>query len=155
LLDSVHSLEVTSTSGNVTPYDTFSIPMGSVRSVVSSQVTTDCHKSFSGHFNLIVDSGCTRHMFPFEQAFTSYKPTPNSFVILADKSKVACLGIGATSFLLNNKRIILHDVLHVPQLRSPLLSVRCFRRLMGCSFLADNSGSFLTFPTFVLPVDDS
>jgi len=35
------------------------------------------------------------------------------------------------------------------------LSVRCFRRLRGCSFLADNSGSFLTFPRFVLKVDDS
>jgi hypothetical protein len=43
----------------------------------------------------------------------------------------------------------------VPKLRSPLLSVRCFRRLHGCSFVADNSGSFLTFPDFVLPVDDS
>jgi hypothetical protein len=26
---------------------------------------------------------------------------------------------------------------------------------MGCSFVADNKGSFLTFPTFILPVDDS
>jgi hypothetical protein len=45
-------------------------------------------------------------------------------------------------------------VLHVPKLRSPLLSVRCFRRLVGCSFIAVNKGSFLTFPTFILPVDD-
>jgi hypothetical protein len=37
----------------------------------------------------------------------------------------------------------------------PLLSVRCFRRLKGCSFLSDNSGCFLTFPTFFLVVDDS
>jgi hypothetical protein len=27
--------------------------------------------------------------------------------------------------------------------------------LTGCSFIADNKGSFLTFPTFILPVDDS
>lgn len=35
------------------------------------------------------------------------------------------------------------------------LSVRCFHHCNGCSFLADNQGSFLTFPKFVLPVDDS
>jgi len=33
--------------------------------------------------------------------------------------------------------------------------VRCLRRLQGCSFFANNSGSFLTFPKFILPVDDS
>jgi hypothetical protein len=58
-------------------------------------------------------------------------------------------------FTLQDKNISLHDVLHVPKLQSPLLSVRCYRRLKGCCFLADNSGSFLTFPQFFLPVDDS
>jgi hypothetical protein len=47
------------------------------------------------------------------------------------------------------------DVLHVPCLCSPLLSVQCFRRILGCSFIADNHGSFLTFPFFILNVDDS
>jgi hypothetical protein len=102
-----------------------------------------------------VDSGCTRHMLPYQLAFITYKDAPNSYVSLADKSKVSCHGCGTVQFTLQDKSIILHDVLHVPKLRSPLLSVWCFHRLHGCSFLADNSGSFLTFPKFVLKVDDS
>ncbi len=155
LLEDSNSLNVMTISGTVTPYFEFIVPMGSVRSVASSQVTLDHAITCPRTFDLIVDSGCTRHMFPFKEAFISYKPTPHSYVILADKSKVACLGFGTASFMLQNKHIILHDVLHVPKLRSPLLSVRCFRRLNGCSFLADNSGSFLTFPKFILSVDDS
>jgi hypothetical protein len=85
-------------------------------------------------------------MCPIREAFTSYKPTPQSYVILADKSKVPCLGTGTVMFTLQDKNISLRDVLHVPKLQSPLLSVRCYRRLKGCCFLADNSGSFLTFP---------
>lgn len=68
---------------------------------------------------------------------------------------MACLGIGTALVLLNNKHLILDDVLHVPKLRSLLLSVRCFQCLVGCSFIADNMGSFLTFHLFILPVDDS
>lgn len=155
LLES-NSLDVMTISSNVSPYSNLKVPMSSVCSIASSQVCNEClPPPFSGNFNLIVDSRCTRHMFPFKRAFISYKPTPNSYVILADKSKVACMGFGTTSFVLDNKTIILHNVLHVPKLRSPLLSVRCFRHLLGCSFLADNKGSFLTFPKFILPVDDS
>lgn len=53
------------------------------------------------------------------------------------------------------KHTILHDVLHVPSLCCPLISICCIRRLKGCSFLSNNSGCFLTFPTFFLQVDDS
>jgi hypothetical protein len=143
-------------SDEVSPYDVFKHPMGSVHSVFSSHSsTTPTPPTNNFNFNLIVDSGCTRHMFPHKELFISYKETPNSFVILADKSKVSCLGSRTVRLSLQNKSIILHDVLHVPKLRSPLLSVRYFRRLAGCSFIADNIGSYLTFPNFILPVDDS
>jgi hypothetical protein len=94
-------------------------------------------------------------MFPFRDLFIHYTPTPGSYVILANKSRVSCTGSGTVRFSLRGKAIILHDVLHVPKLRSPLLSVRCFWRLVGCSFLANNTGSFLTFPTFILNIEDS
>jgi len=48
-----------------------------------------------------------------------------------------------------------HGVLHVPTLCSPLLSVRCFCCLNGCSFLVNDTGCYLTFPKFFLPVDDT
>ncbi len=126
LLDGLGSLGITSTSEIALPYvaSTFKCPLGSVRSVSSSKIihTLNEHSS-SEHFNLIVDSGCTRHMLPYRSAFINYKETPNSYVILADKSQVNCHGCGTVQFTLQDKSIILHDVLHVPKLRSPLLSV--------------------------------
>jgi hypothetical protein len=47
------------------------------------------------------------------------------------------------------------QVLHVPALKAPLISVRQHRRQQGCSFIADNAGCYLTFPTFSITVDDS
>jgi hypothetical protein len=48
------------------------------------------------------------------------------------------------------------DTLHVPQLSAILLSTRVHRRsATGCSFLANGSGCFLTYPNFVIEVDDS
>jgi hypothetical protein len=150
------NLGVTPISGNNLPYSGFKFPLGSVHSVSSSQATADCHlHDTTTDFNLIVDSECTKHMFPYHRLFTTFKETPSSFVTLADKSQVPCTGIGTVQFSLLGKGITLHDVLCVPTLRSPLLSVRVFCRLPGCSFIADNSGSFLTFPTFILPVDDT
>jgi len=139
----------------VYPYSHFKVPLGSVSSILSS--TLDLSKLTSNHseFNVIIDSGCTTHMFPDRDTFFTYKPCSQSFVILADKSKTACLGIGTITIMLGGKEIVLHNLLNIPKLRSPLLSIRCFRQLKGCSFLSDNSGCFLTFPTFFLPVDDS
>ncbi len=151
--DLLDSLEVMTINNQVTPYSDFRHPLGSVHSVSSSQPPDTSIGSL--HFNLIVDSGCTRHMFPYKELFISYKDTPSSCVILADKSKVPSFGTGTVRLFLQNKPIIIHDVLHVPRLCSPLLSIRCFRQLAGCSFIAHNTGSFLIFPTFVLPVDDS
>jgi hypothetical protein len=48
------------------------------------------------------------------------------------------------------------DVLHVPDLDLPLLSVRRHRRRTpGCSFISDFSGCFFAFLSFVVEVDDS
>jgi hypothetical protein len=142
-------------SGEVYPYLYFEVPLGSVKSVSSSLKGSTNPSTANGVFNVIIDSGCTRHVFPYQDSFINYKPCSHSFVVLADKSKTACLGTGTISISLGGKHIILHDVLHVHSLRSPLISVRCLRRLKGCSFLCDNSGCFLTFPKFILQVDDS
>jgi len=142
-------------SVDVYPYSDFKVHLGSVKSVVSSTLDLSKLTSNQSEFNVIIDSGYTRHMCPDRDTFLTYKPCSHSFVILADKSKTACLGIGTVTIMLGGKDIVLHDVLHVPNPRSTLLSVRCFRCFKGCSFLSDNSGCFLTFPTFFLPVDDS
>jgi hypothetical protein len=141
----IHSSEI------VSPYFEFTHPMGSVCHASSMSSI----QSLSSDFQVIIDSGCTKHMFPHQRTFLSYNATPQSLVTLADKSRVPCLGVGDAIFKLGTKTIILSGVLHVPTLRNPLLSVRCFRRMLGCSFLADNAGCFISFPTFFLPIDDS
>jgi hypothetical protein len=133
----------------------FKVPLGSVKGVSSSLQSTLHSSADNSTFNVIIDSGCIRHMFPNRVSLISYKPCSHSFIILADKSKAACLGSGTISIILGGRHIILHDVSHVPSLRCPLISVHCIRRLKGWCFLSDNSGCFLTFPTFFLPVDDS
>jgi hypothetical protein len=100
-------------------------------------------------FNLIIDSGFTQHMFTHQDAFNSYKPTPNSHVILADKSKVPCLDSGTTMFILQDKNIVFHDILHVPKLRSPLLSVQCF--LFNAFNVSKDVASLLIMEVSTLP----
>ena len=104
---------------------------------------------------MVVDSGATAHMNPFCEAFTTYKPLPpGNYVELANGRKVPAIGIGKTLQKLDGHVISLMEVLHVPQLHSPLLSVRTFRRRQGCAFFADESICCLIFPTFFLDIKD-
>jgi len=120
LTEDVDNHEVNSTNDNVYPYSSFMVPLGSVKSVSSSL----CDDSVSTTtFDVIIDSSCTRHMFPDKELFFQYKTCSQSFVILVDKSKTACLGTGTVQLVIGGKVIILHDVLHVPGLCCPLLSV--------------------------------
>jgi hypothetical protein len=56
----------------------------------------------------------------------------------------------------NGKTIAYVHTLHVPQLSAILLSTRRVHRraAQGCSFIADHSGCFLTFPNFNIELDD-
>ena len=66
------------------------------------------------------------------------------------------MGIGTIQFRIGSKVIRLNNVYHVPRLDMPLLSMRVHRRrTQGCSFLADYSGCFYTFPEFRIEVDDT
>jgi hypothetical protein len=55
LLDEPNSLDVTTISGIVTPYFDFKVPLGSVRSVLSSQLSLDPSTSTTTTFDMIVD----------------------------------------------------------------------------------------------------
>ncbi len=69
LLEDPDSLNLMTISINFTDYCSLTIPMGSVHSVFSSQVTSDCHDSLnSSSFNMTIDSSCTRYMIPFHNA---------------------------------------------------------------------------------------
>jgi len=126
LLSDEDDQDVTSSSGTIYPYSDFKVPLGSVRSASSSISGSSLKSNDKSRLEVIRDSGCTRHMFMDRELFITYKPCSHSFVILADKSRTACLGSGTVNLTLGEKTIILHDVLHVPSLQCPLLSVRCF-----------------------------
>jgi hypothetical protein len=88
------------------------------------------HKSIK-HGYACVDSGATHHMSNGEATdFMNYKTLPKgSHVLVADNHPTKCLGIG-TQFLQINDRIIgRQQVLHVPALKAPLISVRQHRRI--------------------------
>jgi hypothetical protein len=102
------------------------------------------------------DSGATDHMFPDRQAFISYHPTPNCYVELGDGTKLKQVAKGTAKVLLNNKVILLRNVLHVPQLNEPLYSLRCHSQLPECGYFSSyETGSHLLFPSFVLEIDTS
>ena len=103
----------------------------------------------------IIDSGATSTMWPYIEDFSKYNPMSNHFVTLADDSQIRCHGIGEIRVRFKNKTISITQVLHVPELRCPLYSIRRHRRQEGCEFLALNEGIFLIFPHFILDVDDS
>jgi hypothetical protein len=53
-----------------------------------------------------------------EDQFVKYeKSSQNYFVLLGDDSKLAIIGYGQITFkLLNNEKILVKDVLHIPSL---------------------------------------
>ena len=103
-----------------------------------------------------MDSGCTQDMCPTWQSFLTYTPLSDCYVTIANSEKITCAGRGAVILTLRDKTVKLANVLHVSDLEMTLLSVRSHRgRDQGCSFIADASGCFLTFPSFVLDIDDS
>lgn len=103
----------------------------------------------------IVDSGASSHMCPIREAFVTYFATPNAYVTVANNKKIHCLGRGNILIYLSNKLIQLSDVLHVPNLNNTLFSISEHRRQNSCSFVANTTGSFLSFPDFTLQVDDT
>jgi hypothetical protein len=125
-------------------------------SQISSGGLSKKSSSSSGSFTLIADSGATDSMSCYgKEVYISYKRIQGGYVVLANKQKVPCLGIGKIRILMNGHPVIIDQVLHVPDLRKMLYSIRQHRRSPGCSFHADNDGIRLDFPTFSITVDDS
>lgn len=81
-----------------------------------------CFLSTSSSHQWIIDSGASDHMTPNLDLFTSYQTLPhNSYITMPDGQKAPIKHIG--NVLLNDK-ILLHNVLHVPQFQFNLLSVQ-------------------------------
>jgi hypothetical protein len=108
---------------------------------------------------LCPDSGATNIMGPHRDMFIDYSDiqSENHYVRLGDESRrILIHGTGTLCLEVAGKRVAYANSLYVPQLLGILLSSRFHRRAAeGCSFLADHSGCFLTFPTFEIEIDDT
>jgi len=123
-------------------------------SAVHTFSDTSSLKSSPKIINVIADSGATDNMSCYgKEVYISYKRLQNSYVVLANKQTAKCLGVGKIKLIMNGHPVIIHNVLHVPSLRTILYSVRQHRRTPGCSFTADNDGTFLNFKNFSIPID--
>ena len=119
--------------------------------------TTSCFIPNSSIKQLCLDSGASHDLWNNRDDFIKYKEITNAgrYVTLADDSKIPIMGIGTIQFRIGSKVIRLNNVYHVPRLDMPLLSMRIHRRReQGCSFIADHSGCYYTFPDFQIEVDD-
>lgn len=75
---------------------------------------------------IIVDSGASRHVTPCREFFKTYEPC-NQLMQTADDKFIKAEGVGSIDILCNvgdkQKRVTLHDVLHIPDVVHTLLSV--------------------------------
>ena len=104
------------------------------------------------------DSGASRDLFTQRDWFVDYTDIQSrqEYVVVANDTRVPIHGIGTVRFQLNGHEVLLRRVYHVPGLNGSLLSIRTHRRRgPGCTFLADSQGCHLTFPGFVVEIDDS
>jgi hypothetical protein len=105
------------------------------------------------------DSGATSIMAPRRDMFVDYVDLRGKGLVvrLGDEDKtIPITGRGTLCINLQGHYVAYANALHVPNLTVILLSSRVHRRISpGCSFVADNSGCFLTYPNFTIDVDDA
>jgi hypothetical protein len=96
-------------------------------------------------------------MCPIKEFFEDYIPnTDNNHITVADRRRIHVAGRGTLRIILGGHPVRLRNCLHVPDLNMFLLSTRIHRRRgQGCAFIADPTGCFLTFPSFIIPIDDT
>jgi hypothetical protein len=108
---------------------------------------------------LCPDSGATNVMGPHRDRFLDYSDirSDNRYMRLGDGSRrILIHGTGTLCMEVDGHRVDYANALYVPQLSAILLSSRVHRRAAeGCSFVADHSGCFLTFPNFAIKIDDT
>jgi hypothetical protein len=93
-------------------------------------------------------------MCPHRNMFVDYQDIRHErqYVRLGDeKKRILIHSRGTMCIEVDGRKIAYAETLHIPQLSAILLLTRVHcRSASGCSFLADNSGCFLTYPNFTL-----
>jgi hypothetical protein len=107
---------------------------------------------------LCVDSGASHDLFPNRSYFIDYNAISDAghYVVVANESHIPIHGIGTVRCQIDGHEVLIRKVYHVPLLNSPLFSICTHRRRgAGCSLVADDSGCWLTLPSFIMKIDDS
>ena len=105
-------------------------------------------------FLVVADTGATDYMLPDKSAFISYYPVTGQRVSMSNNSFATIAGYSTAIISLNGKKILIHNCLHVPNLRNPLYSLHAHQRQRGCGFIGMfGLGMHVFFPTFILEVD--
>jgi hypothetical protein len=96
-------------------------------------------------------------MCPIKEFFKEYIPnTDNNHITVTDRRRIHVAGHGTLRIIVGGHLVRLRNCLHVPDLNMFLLSTRIHWRCgPGCAFIADPTGCFLTFPSFIIPIDDT
>jgi hypothetical protein len=105
---------------------------------------------------VVANTGATDHMVPDRSTFTSYKSVHGLWVRMGNNLFASVLGRGMAIISLNGQRLLICHVLHVPELRVPLYSLRAHLCQLGCGFVRSHeTGLHVYFPGVVLTVDTS
>ncbi len=103
---------------------------------------------------VVADTGATDHMLPDKSAFVSYTLVAGHRIRMGNNLFALIAGKGSAIILLNNKKILIQDCLHVLDLRNPHYSLRAHQRQRGCSHIGMHGiGMHVFFPTYIIEVD--
>ena len=92
-------------------------------------------------------------MIPHKSAFISYTPVSNLNVRMGNQMRIPVKGRGTANLSLNGQLVLVRHVLHVPDLRSLLYSLRAHHRQPGCGFVGDSEfGMHVYPPSFLLTI---
>ena len=85
----------------------------------------------------VSNTGATDHMYHERSTFLWYHPVPRHMlnVCMGDKTFAPVLSKDTVIISLNEKLVLLRNVLHMPTLRTPLYSLRKHLTQRGCGFL--------------------
>jgi hypothetical protein len=92
-------------------------------------------------------------MLPDKSVFILFTPISGRQVRMGNNSFVPIMGHDSAIFLLNNKKILIQDCPHVPDLRNPLYSLLAHQQQRGCGFIGIYGlGMHVFFPMFIVKV---
>ena len=95
----------------------------------------------------LYDSGASKHMSPYRKQFTTYRPINARPITAANNQVFHAVGMGDLEIRVPNgaesSKILLHDVLHVPDLSLTVVSISCIMKA-GYSVQFDQGSCSIT-----------